>query len=59
MKDIDSFELTQTVTVGKAKEWIRLKDEDSKEKLVGLIDYRFQNRYIKHIKPADSGFLRL
>jgi len=59
MESIDYFELTQTVTVGQAKKWISLKDEESKERLITLIYHLFNNRYIKHIKFADSGFLKM
>lgn len=59
MKDINSFKLTNNVTVEQAKEWMRLKDENSKAELIELIYHRFENRYVKHIKSPNSGFLKM
>lgn len=36
-----------------------LKNSDSKERIINLIDHRFQNRYIKHVKEIESGFLKM
>ena len=58
-KKIDDFLLTGNVTVGQAREWIKKKDDIAKDNLVKLIHHRFQNRYIKHVKKIDSGFLKM
>lgn len=58
-KNINDFLLTGNVTVGQAREWIIKKDDNAKENLVKLIHHRFQNRYIKHVKKIDSGFLKM
>jgi len=57
MKNIDDFLLTKTVTVRQARQWMKDKDDHAKSKLGELIDHRFYNRYIRHIKNIDSGFL--
>jgi hypothetical protein len=59
MKNIDDFLLTTDVTVGELKKWIKDKDEDSKTKIIELIHHRFNNRYVKHLKKIDSGFLKM
>jgi hypothetical protein len=59
MKNISDFLLTKNVTVRQAKQWIIDKDDSSKISLVNLIHHRFYNRYVKHIKKIDSGFLKM
>ncbi|MDR7371081.1 hypothetical protein [Flavobacterium aquidurense] len=59
MKNTDDFLLTQTITVGQAKQWITDKDDQAKEALTNFIYHRFYNRYIKHVKSMDSGFLKM
>lgn len=59
MKDINEYLLTKTVTVGELKDWIKNKDNLSKDRIIQLIDHRFKNRYIKHLKKIDSGFLKM
>lgn len=59
MKNIDEYQLTKNVTVGELKVWINLKDDESKQKIIDLIYHRFQNRYIKHVKKINSGFLKM
>lgn len=59
MKNIGDFKLTDSVTVGETKQWIQIKDDESKQKLVNLIYHRFYNRYIKHVKMTGSGFLKM
>lgn len=59
MKNIDDFLLTQNVTVQQARQWVIDKDENAKNSLVDLIHHRFYNRYVKHIKEIDSGFLKM
>lgn len=61
MKNIDDFKLTGDITVKEAREWIASKDESSKSNLIGLIDHRFTNRYLKHLDPTinDSGFFKM
>ena len=58
MKNIDDFLLTKDVTVGQTRQWINNKDDNSKIKLINLIHHRFYNRYVKHLKNIDSGFLK-
>lgn len=57
MKNIDDYLLTETVTVGDLKKWMKDKDDSSKNKIINLIHHRFLNRYVKHVKSNDSGFL--
>lgn len=57
MKNINDYKLTDNVTVGQARQWMTKKDKESKENLVKLIHHRFYNRYVKHIKDINSGFL--
>lgn len=59
MKNIDDFLLTNDVTVGELKKWMKDKDDDSKTKIIELIHHRFNNRYVKHLKKIDSGFLKM
>lgn len=59
MKNTDDFLLTQTITVGQTKQWITAKDEHAKKALTSFIYHRFYNRYIKHVKNMDSGFLKM
>lgn len=59
MANINSFLLTDKVTVGQTRNWIKTKDENSKERLIELINHRFYNRYVKHLKEIDSGFLKM
>ena len=35
------------------------KDEKSKKKIIDFIYHRFHERYIKHVKPTKSGFLKM
>jgi len=58
-KKIEDFLLTEKVTVGQAKQWMKVKDEKSKSHLIDLIHHRFFNRYVKHLKDIDSGFLKM
>ena len=57
MKSINDYKLTDDVTVGQARQWMAKKDLASKESLIKLIHHRFYNRYVKHIKDINSGFL--
>jgi hypothetical protein len=59
MKNTDDFLLTQTITVGQIRQWIADKDDPAKEALTDFIYHRFYNRYIKHVKSMDSGFLKM
>lgn len=61
MKNIDAFKLTRDITVKQAREWVVIKDENSKNNLISLIDHRFTNRYLKHLNPKilDSGFFKM
>lgn len=59
MKNVEEFLLTSNVTVGELREWIGLKDEPSKGKIINLIYHRFYERYIKHVKDIRSGFLKM
>ena len=59
MKQVNDFLLTEKITVGETLQWIALKDEHSKSKLIQLIYHRFYNRYIKHLDLIDSGFLKM
>jgi hypothetical protein len=58
-KKIDDFLLTEKVSVGQARQWMKVKDEKSKGHLIDLIHHRFFNRYVKHLKNIDSGFLKM
>jgi hypothetical protein len=58
-KNIDDFLLTETVTVGQARQWMKAKDDDAKNNLIKLIYHRFYNRYVKHLHQIDSGFLKM
>jgi hypothetical protein len=59
MKNINDFELTKHVTVGQLKTWISKSDDASKRKIINLISHRFTNRYTKHLRDIDSGFLKM
>ncbi|SIO41517.1 hypothetical protein [Chitinophaga niabensis] len=59
MTDVNNFLLTENITVGQTKQWIKNKNEQSKENLIKLINHRFYNRYVKHLKKIDSGFLKM
>lgn len=59
MKNINDYLLTEKVTVGQARKWMKDKDDNAKSKLIELIYHRFYNRYVKHIKHIDSGFLMM
>ncbi len=59
MKDINEYKLTATVTVGQLLSWLASKDEVAKNEIITLIDHRFTNRYIKHLKQMDTGFLMM
>ena len=58
-KNIDDFLLTETVTVGQARKWMKAKDDSAKVNLINLIHHRFNNRYVKHLHQIDSGFLKM
>lgn len=57
MKEISEYKLTRDVTVGQLQTWMDEKTDHSKTEIVKLIKHRFENRYLKHIKCVDSGFL--
>ena len=57
MKEISNYKLTGNVTVGQLLTWMDEKSDHSKVEIVKLIGHRFDNRYLKHIKSIDSGFL--
>lgn len=59
MKDINKYQLTENITVGQVKKWLATQDAESKERLIFLINHRFENRYIKHLGNIDSGFLKM
>lgn len=59
MRNSNDFQLTKNITVGDLKNWMTLKDNESKEQIINLIDHRFKNRYIKHVKEIESGFLKM
>jgi hypothetical protein len=59
MSNVNEFLLTENVTVGQAKQWMKEKDENAKGNLVKLIHHRFYNRYVKHLKDINSGFLKM
>lgn len=55
--DISKYKLTNTITVGQLRTWMDRKSDHSKTEIVKLIGHRFENRYLKHVKSIDSGFL--
>ncbi len=57
MKELDKYKLTENVTVGQLLSWMDEKSENSKSEIIKLIGHRFENRYLKHLKTVDSGFL--
>ena len=57
MKEISEYKLTGNVTVGQLLTWMDEKSDRSKAEIIKLIGHRFENRYLKHIKSVDSGFL--
>lgn len=57
MKKLNDYKLTDEITVGQLLMWMSEKSHESKTNIVELISHRFENRYLKHIKPSDSGFL--
>lgn len=57
MKETDNYRLTRDVTVGQLQTWMDEKTDHSKTEIIKLIGHRFENRYLKHIKSVDSGFL--
>lgn len=59
MKELSDYKLTDGVTVGQLQSWITNKSDSSKESIVKLIEHRFENRYLKHVKSIDSGFLMM
>src|SRR5688572_11831414 len=59
MKEIDKYLLTGGITIGQAQEWMRKKDPMAKTNLIVLIHHRFHDRYVKHLKRIDSGFLKM
>ena len=59
MKNIKNFLLINDVTVGELQQWMISQNEESKSKIIRLIHHRFNNRYVKHLKTVDSGFLKM
>lgn len=57
MKEIIKYKLTNNVTVGQLLSWMDEKSDHSKKEIIKLIGHRFENRYLKHVKSVDSGFL--
>lgn len=57
MKEIRKYKLTNNVTVGQLLSWMDEKSDRSKAEIIKLIRHRFENRYLKHVKSIDSGFL--
>lgn len=57
MKEISKYKLTDNVTVGQLLTWMDEKSDRSKAEIIKLIGHRFGNRYMKHVKSIDSGFL--
>lgn len=57
MKGINNYKLTDNVTVGQLQTWMAEKSDHSKTQITKLIGHRFENRYLKHLKSVDSGFL--
>ena len=59
MTDFENYKLTGSVTVGQLQSWIADKSDSSKNHIIDLIEHRFENRYLKHmkVKEVDSGFL--
>ncbi len=57
MKEISDYKLTRDVTVMQLQNWMKEQGVHSKTEIVKLIRHRFENRYLKHIKSVDSGFL--
>jgi hypothetical protein len=57
MKKADEFLLTSNLTVGELQKMMIMKDEKSKCDIVEFIRHRFDERYLKHIKSIESGFL--
>lgn len=59
MKNTNDYLLTSEVTLGDLKNWLLIKDSHSKKEIIDLIKQRFNNRYLKHLKKIDSGFLKM
>jgi hypothetical protein len=59
MKNYHDFQLTSNITVGQLNEWLSSQSDDSKENMLKFIHHRFNNRYVKHLKQIDSGFLKM
>ena len=59
MKDFSNYKLTDNVTVGQLQSWMADKSDSSKGHIIELIEHRFENRYLKHVKSIDSGFLMM
>lgn len=59
MSIFENYKLTRNVTVKELQTWIAAKSDNSKKHIIDLIEHRFENRYLKHIKTkeVDSGFL--
>lgn len=57
--DIAEFKLTSTVNVGVLRDWMNLKDENSKRRIIELIYHRFHERYLVHLGSINSGFLKM
>jgi hypothetical protein len=58
-KNIDNYLLSGNITVGQARAWLKRKDIEAKSNLIKLVHHRFYNRYVKHVKKIDSGFLKM
>ena len=59
MKNINDYLLTTNVKVGDLRKWMKEKNDYSKNKIIDLIYHRFYNRYVKHLRTIDSGFLKM
>jgi len=57
MKELAEYKLTNNVTVGQLQTWMDEKSDHSKIEIIKLMEHRFENRYLKHVKSIDSGFL--
>jgi hypothetical protein len=58
-KNYSDYLLTSTVTVGELKQWMQDKDNVAKKEIIKLIEHRFENRYLKHVRDIKSGFLKM
>lgn len=57
MADHLNFPLTSDITVGQLTEWMTVKSEDAKIKLIDFIRHCIENRFLKHVRGSDSGYL--